>query len=148
VNDEWIVRGDGSFFFCNLGANGLIKKPSKNKIMKEIVENANLIAYCGLYCGACKAYLKEKCPGCHENSKGSWCKVRSCCIEHGYKSCADCTEFADPRECKKFNNFFSKMFALFLGSDRPACIARINESSYEEFAHFMTEHRLQSIKRN
>ena len=116
--------------------------------MKEIVQNTDLIAYCGLYCGSCKSYLKEKCPGCHENSKASWCKVRSCNIEHGYKSCADCTEFADPRECSKFNNFFSKIFALIFASDRPACIAKIKESGYDEFARFMTDHRLQTIKRN
>ncbi len=30
--------------------------------MKEIVQNTDLIAYCGLYCGACKSYLMEKCP--------------------------------------------------------------------------------------
>jgi hypothetical protein len=51
-------------------------------------------------------------------------------------------------DCKKFNNFFSKIFALLLGSDRNACIAKIKESGYEEFAGFMTEHRLQTIKRN
>ncbi len=116
--------------------------------MKEIVQNTDFIAFCGLYCGACKSYLKEKCPGCHENSKASWCKVRSCNIEHGYKSCADCTEFADPRECRKFNNFISKIFGLVFNSDRPACIAKIKEMGYDEFAYFMTDQRIQSIKRN
>jgi hypothetical protein len=28
--------------------------------MKEIVADSKLVAYCGLYCGACKSYLKEK----------------------------------------------------------------------------------------
>ena len=115
--------------------------------MKEIVKDSNLVAYCGLYCGACKSYLKKKCPGCHENAKASWCKIRSCNIEHGYRSCADCTEFADPKDCKKFNNFFSKFFAIVFSSDRPACIAKIKESGYDDFAGFMTENRLQSIKR-
>jgi hypothetical protein len=27
--------------------------------MKEIVPDTNLIAYCGLYCGSCKSYLKD-----------------------------------------------------------------------------------------
>ncbi len=31
--------------------------------MKEIVSDPKLVAYCGLYCGACKRYLQEKCPG-------------------------------------------------------------------------------------
>lgn len=34
--------------------------------MRAIVSNPALIANCGLCCGACKAYLKEKCPGCAE----------------------------------------------------------------------------------
>jgi hypothetical protein len=135
-------------FICNLAGKKLIKNLSKMKTMNDIVKDTNLIAYCGLYCGSCKSYLKGKCTGCHENSKASWCKVRSCNIEHGYKSCADCTEFSDPKECKKFNNFMSKIFAVLFGSDRPASINMIKTSGYEGFASYMTEHRLQSIKRN
>jgi hypothetical protein len=116
--------------------------------MKTITPDPNLVAYCGLYCGSCKKYLAEKCPGCHENYKATWCKIRSCNIQHGYKSYADCTEFADPRECKKFNNFISKLFALIFSSDRPACIDQIKETGYPEFAKFMAENQLQSIKRS
>jgi hypothetical protein len=131
-----------------LAGKELIKNLTKSKIMRDIVKDTNLIAHCGLYCGECKSYLKGKCEGCHENSKASWCKVRSCNIEHGFKSCADCTEFSDPKECKKFNNIISKMFAILFGSDRPACINMIKTSGYEEFASYMTENHLQSIKRN
>ncbi len=35
--------------------------------MRTIQEDVELVAHCGLYCGACKAYLKEKCDGCHRN---------------------------------------------------------------------------------
>ena len=52
---------------------------------------AELVARCGLYCGACGSYLKGRCPGCRENVKATWCKVRACCGEHSYASCADCT---------------------------------------------------------
>jgi hypothetical protein len=38
--------------------------------MKDIVSNQELVAYCGLYCGACRAYRMDKCPGCHDNEKG------------------------------------------------------------------------------
>ncbi len=115
--------------------------------MKPVVTDTNLIAYCGLYCGACKSYLKEKCPGCQGNEKASWCQVRKCNIEHAYGSCADCKEFADIMECPRFNNFFSKFFALLFRSDRKACIMKIRESGYEGFAAFMAENNLQSIKR-
>ena len=67
---------------------------------------------------------------------------------NNYQSCADCKEFKDPMDCKKFNNFFSKMFAIILKSDRAACIAKIKNTGYEGFAQFMSENRLQSIKRN
>ena len=115
--------------------------------MKEIPQNNGLIAYCGLYCGACKSYLKEKCQGCHENSKASWCKVRSCNMTNNYQSCADCKEFSNPMDCKKFNNFMSKAFAFVFRSDRGACIAKIKEGGYENFAAYMAENKLQSIKR-
>lgn len=115
---------------------------------KTIIFDKNLIAYCGLYCGACRSYSKGSCPGCHDNSKASWCKIRSCNIELGYSSCADCHEFSDIKECRKFNNLVSKFFALIFRSDRPACIGKIKELGYEDFAAFMAENKLQSIRRN
>ena len=68
-------------------------------------------------------------------------------MEHGYASCADCKEFADPMACKKFNNFISKIFSVIFKSNRAADIAMIRESGYEEFAQFMAANKLQSIKR-
>jgi hypothetical protein len=115
--------------------------------MKEVIADKSLIAFCGLYCGACGKYLQEKCPGCKENMKAGWCKVRSCCIENNYKSCADCKTFPLPHECKKFNNFFSKLFGLFFKSDRVACICYIQQKGYCDYAEFMSKNKLQSIKR-
>ena len=115
--------------------------------MREIVANPDLIASCGLYCGACKAYLKEKCPGCAGATTRSWCPVRACCGEHGYKSCADCAEFADPMQCRKFNSFMSKLFSLVFRSDRAACIAAIKSMGAAPYAADMAGKRLQSIRR-
>lgn len=115
--------------------------------MKEVVAGKNLIAYCGLYCGACKSYLLDKCPGCAKNEKASWCKLRECCISNKYLSCADCTTVKDVRECKKTNNFISKTISFFTGSDRPACINFIREKGYEAFAAEMSSKKLQSIKK-
>ena len=113
----------------------------------EIKNNPNLIAYCGLYCPACYKYLNGKCPGCQQNAKASWCKVRSCNMEHNYSSCADCKEYTNPMDCKKFNNPVSKIFALVFKSDRPASIALIKEKGYEGYAAYMTENKLQVIKK-
>ena len=113
----------------------------------QTTPQVKLIAKCGLYCGSCGKYINGKCQGCTENSNASWCKIRSCNLENGYKSCADCKEFANPNDCKKYNNFISKIFAVVFKSNRPACIAMIKEKGYEGFAAYMSENGLQSIKR-
>lgn len=116
-------------------------------VLKKIVADKSLIAYCGLYCGACKKYLKGKCLGCHQNEEASWCKVRNCCMENSYLSCADCKDFLDQNECKMFNNFISKVFAFIFRSDRKACIDLIKEKGYGEYAHKMTSKEEMTIKR-
>ena len=115
--------------------------------MKEIVSDPNLVAHCGLYCGACKAYLKGRCPGCHENARASWCKVRSCCMEQELGTCADCGEFPDPMTCRKYNNIMAKLFGFIFRSDRAACIRQIREIGVSAHADTMAEHKRPSIKR-
>lgn len=114
--------------------------------MKEIVANSKLIAYCGLYCGACPKFLKGKCNGCAANDKAKWCKVRTCNIEQRYKSCADC-KMIDFNECKKLDNFISRVFALVFNSDRMACIDKIKDIGYEKYAEEMAQSRKPSIPR-
>jgi hypothetical protein len=115
--------------------------------MKEIVNNPELVAFCGLYCGACGRHLKGKCPGCADNSRARWCKVRSCCKDHQYSSCAECGEFSDPRDCKYFNNIISKIFGLIFRSDRAACIDQIKAIGIQRHAKKMTELKAQSLKK-
>lgn len=112
---------------------------------KPIEVDSELIARCGLYCGACRKYLSGKCPGCRLNKKASWCKIRSCSASMGYHTCADCT--MEVRECKTYSNFISKIFAVVFSSDRSACIDRIREIGKEAYAKEMAEKRLQTIKR-
>jgi hypothetical protein len=115
--------------------------------MKQITTDKNLVAFCGLYCGACKKYLAEKCPGCTGNEKASWCQIRKCNLENKLGSCAECREFSDPMECKKYNNCISKIFGLIFRSNRQACIARIKEIGLEKFAQEMAEKKQHSLKR-
>ena len=115
--------------------------------MKEVTTNKALIAFCGLYCGACKSYLKDKCPGCKDNVKATWCTVRACNLEHNYNSCADCKEYPNANECKKFNNPISKIFGFVFRSDRNACIEMIKQKGYDNFVSYMAENKLQSIRR-
>ena len=115
--------------------------------MSAIKTDPSLVAYCGLYCAACGKYQKGSCPGCHENEKATWCTVRSCNIENKYQTCADCKEFSNPMDCKKYNNFMSKLFGFIFRSNRAACIEQIRDLGVEGHAAKMSEAGLQSIKR-
>jgi hypothetical protein len=115
--------------------------------MKEITANPGLIAYCGLYCGACRRYLKGKCPGCYDNVKASWCKIRLCCIEHKYSTCADCVEYPNPQDCGKFNNFIAKIFGLIFRSDRSACIRQIKDLGLKGHADNMAANKRHTIRK-
>lgn len=91
------------------------------------------IAACGLFCGCCRRFIKGKCPGCRAYEQAEWCKVRACCIEHQWQSCADCT-LMPLDDCKKFNGFIARVFSVLFHSDRRGCIDRIREVGPEAFA--------------
>lgn len=85
----------------------------------------NKIAYCGLFCGACKTYLctinnklKELseetkiptellyCEGCRSDNTSLYCRncaMKKCCIKKGIFSCNECKEFP----CSVLNAFES-----------------------------------------
>jgi iron complex transport system substrate-binding protein len=116
-------------------------------VVKPIVTNTELVAYCGLYCGACGAYRKARCPGCHENRKAGWCKVRTCCIDQAWASCAECDKHGDVRQCRWYNNLIARLFGFIFRSDRRACVLRIKEIGLEPFAKEMAEKGAQTIRR-
>ena len=115
--------------------------------MKVLVADPNLVAFCGLYCGACKRYLAEKCPGCRDNEKATWCRVRACGLEHGFATCADCDLLDDVGDCGDYNSVVARFFAFLFRSDRMACIRFIEERGVEAFAQEMTLNRTMTIKR-
>lgn len=115
--------------------------------MKQITADTEQIAYCGLYCGACKKYRLGKCPGCAGNNAASWCGIRSCCIEHEYKSCADCSTYTDVNACGTYNNFVAKVIGFLLRSNRSECIRLIQRHGYDAFAVDMASKGLQTIRR-
>lgn len=118
----------------------------KNSQLAEIPADNRLIAYCGLYCGSCRSYLKGKCQGCRESVKNSWCGIKKCNIENNFTTCADCT-ITGVRECRKYNNFLSRVIGFVLNSDRAACIERIRLAGPDAFAAEMAGKRMQTIKR-
>jgi len=86
---------------------------------------SELIAYCGLYCGACSFRLAfqennrkhievmpscydnlknnplEYCPGCRLENKCGECRIRDCAVENKYNHCGECSDFP----CDKITNF-------------------------------------------
>ena len=108
--------------------------------------NLQLVSKCGLYCGNCKKYRAGKCAGCETNEKASWCKARTCCLENGYNTCADCTT-TTPRECKKFSNFVSSIFEVVFRSDRKSSIDYIRENDREAFINLMIDQNRMVIKK-
>lgn len=115
--------------------------------MRRLTADPEAVACCGLYCGACGSYLKGSCPGCRENQRASWCKVRSCCSEQGYRSCADCELVPQISDCTKLNNFISTVIGLALNSDRLACLELIRERGYDGYAQHMTFQGRQTLPR-
>jgi len=102
-------------------------------IKNEAIQNSELVAYCGLYCGTCKSYKKGKCPGCAKNTKATWCKIRSCNIDHHYANCTDCT-LTDRTQCKKLNNTIGKVFGLVFRTDRLKSLQYIQENGTKAYS--------------
>lgn len=113
--------------------------------MRNVNVDRELIAACGLYCGACRKYIAGKCPGCSMNEKASWCKIRKCVRRHDFHTCAECN--MDVTGCRTYSNFIGKIFAFLFRSDRPACIHYIREYGEQAFAEEMAKRECQTIKR-
>ena len=116
--------------------------------MREIVADVKQVGCCGLYCGACGAYLKEKCAGCHESKKRDWCSIKACCAQKGFWTCAECDQHEDPCECDKAQCLISKIIGFFTKSDRPACVRQIRETVLKAYATKMADLKLQAIPKS
>ena len=106
---------------------------------KSIKANDQNIAFCGLYCEACRGFIKGKCKGCAGNEKATWCQIRTCCMEKGYRSCADCKEITDLTQCKKYNNPVARIIGFVFRTDRAACVDYIRLNGYPAYARYMAE---------
>jgi hypothetical protein len=107
-------------------------------------DNESFIAYCGLYCKACPSFTSGKCDGCRGDSTKcavlyKQCKVRPCCRENGFFTCADCTIYPSVKECKKYNPLLLKIAAWVESSDRSKAIDMIQTKGRAAFVAFMEE---------
>lgn len=113
--------------------------------------NTKMVSYCGFYCGECPTFKKGKCEGCKGDSVKcavgyKVCKVRPCCIENNYSSCADCTKYTSVQSCKLYNPFLINFFQFILKSSRRKGIEMIKEKGELEFAKFMVDKKWVTIK--
>jgi len=115
--------------------------------LAPIAIDPQLVSACGLYCAACRSYRKGKCPGCHANAKASWCKVRSCNLERGTRTCAECAEHPEPMDCRKFDNPIASVIGFLFNSDRAAGIRLVRERGRGEYARILTESGRMAIPR-
>ncbi len=111
-------------------------------INKRIGKDESLIAYCGLYCGACPSFTSGKCDGCRSNSAKSAvrymkCPVKPCCAGKGSFTCADCEEYASVKECKKYNPLILRIASWLEGSDRSKAVNMIKTKGRDDFLTFM-----------
>ena len=99
--------------------------------MSEIEDKTQLVAYCGLYCGGCGGYKKGKCKACKLDGGFGSCKIRKCCVERGYRVCAECEVYPD---CGMLNNFISKILSFVFRSNRNGNLKEIQEIGIEKWA--------------
>lgn len=110
------------------------------------IQNPELVASCGLYCGTCKRYLADKCQGCAKNTKATWCKIRTCNIEQGYSNCSDCT-LTERNSCKKLNNPIGKVFEFIFRTDRLTSLQFIQEKGSKVYSQKMCSLGQMSFKK-
>ena len=70
------------------------------------------IGCCGAYCRTCPEFRNTKCRGCKigytdggRDIKKAKCKMKVCCIEKGFHSCADCDSYST---CPIIQGFYRK----------------------------------------
>lgn len=122
------------------------------------INSTELIAACGLYCGACKRYKRGKCPGCQKLdgdatglrqplTKGiQRCSIRKCSHKHAFRTCAECD--TDVKVCKHYNTFISRLASYLFNSDRAACIRYIKHNGEERYAEKMSWDEQMTIRRS
>ena len=118
---------------------------------EQLISNENFIAHCGFYCGACPTYLSGKCEGCRGDSPKcavgmKKCKVKQCCVENGFFSCADCTKFTTTQDCEKYNPLSIKFGEWISNTSRKKAIEMIKAKGQAEFLAYMVDKNWVTVK--
>jgi len=99
--------------------------------------NSKLIAPCGMNCGICSGYLREKnkCPGCREMSNNpDYCKkciIRNCKVLKE-KNLKFCSEKCDKYPCKRLKNL-DKRYRIKYGMSMIENLTYIRDKGIRKF---------------
>jgi hypothetical protein len=93
------------------------------------------VGCCGAYCGTCKVMRDGSCKGCklgyadgtRDISKAR-CKMKVCCLENQFRSCADCSKYSS---CDIIQGFYAKKGYKYKKYREAIEFIRVN--GYEEF---------------
>ena len=66
---------------------------------------------------------------------------------HGYATCAECADFPEPSDCRKYDNFIARLFGWVFRSNRRAGVLRIRQVGREQFADEMAAAGRHSLPR-
>jgi hypothetical protein len=93
------------------------------------------IGCCGAYCGTCKAFSSGDCKGCKlgyadgtRNLSSAKCKIKICCIQKGFISCADCATYETCETIQDFHNHDGYKYGKY-----KLAIAYIRHSGYSAY---------------
>lgn len=117
----------------------------------QVARDEKLASYCGFYCGACPTYVAKKCAGCRGDLPQCAvgyrkCRVRACCADHSYVTCADCKEYESAKQCKKYNPLPIKLGEFLSGTSRGKAIELIKQKGLEEFVEYMVGKEWVTVK--
>lgn len=109
-----------------------------------MTDDERLIGYCGIYCKKCTEFISGKCDGCRVDSEKTAviyrkCRVKPCCAENAFFTCADCTIYTSTKDCKKYNPLLLKISSWIGSVNRSKCIEMIKTEGRAEFLAFMEE---------
>jgi hypothetical protein len=93
------------------------------------------VGCCGAYCGTCNVIRDGLCKGCKSgytdgtrDISRAKCKMKVCCLENQFCSCADCSEYSS---CDIIQNFYAKRGYKY--KKYREAIEFIRASGYEDF---------------
>lgn len=117
----------------------------KNRYKTSVDFQEEMIAPCGMNCGACSGYMRQKnsCPGCRSQSDGKPAYCQGCIVincsrlaETESKFCYECPKYPCARLKSLEKRYSTKYNTSFFGN-----LAMIRDKGIDAFLAFETERR-------